>query len=142
MQDEPLDEIDLLFSKMDSLEPPVDFAERVMQRARVEGVASRGQAGYLMLLYAAGYTLALVSLAVLAYALGLSIARSGSSALISTLASDFALFADAPSAYLEAIIASVPWLHLLGVALDLAVLGLMTHQLLRGMSDRPAGTGS
>jgi hypothetical protein len=142
MHEQPLDDIDLLFTKLEPLEPPVDFAERVLQRARAESTMPRTQPRFLVALYAAVYAMALVGLAVLAYALGLTIARNGTSALVATLLSDVAVFADAPSAYLEAILVSIPWLHLLGVALDLSVLFVVTKLLLRPSNRERVGAGS
>lgn len=140
MRDPSQDQMERLLASMDSLDPPVDFLQHVLARAHAEAAAPRRQPGPLVVAYAAVYVLALVGLALLAYGLGLSIASSGASALISALAADLTLFADAPSAYLDAIVASTPWLHLAGVLIDLALVYFLTTLLMRQLGAGPART--
>jgi hypothetical protein len=135
-----LDDIDLIFSRAGMVDPPEDFFARVMTQARAEGaVASRSGPRVATVCYALAYVLALLGLALLAYELGMAIAHNGTGALLATLAGDAGLLADAPGAYLGALLASIPWLHIVGVAVDLAILAIVTRLLLHGVTLQGGG---
>lgn len=133
MDQRPADEIEKLLSRMEHLDPPDDFLQHVLGRARAaEAVAAPSPVRRGMALYASAYLLALAVLAVLAYELGLALGHNGTSALISALLSDLRLVGDAPGLYLGAVVSSLPWVQLAGVAIDLAIVFIMTRLLLRG----------
>ncbi|HTE83522.1 MAG TPA: hypothetical protein VK821_02205 [Dehalococcoidia bacterium] len=131
MPDPQLDDIDALFARTGLVEPPEDLLARVIAQARVDGALNEPAVRRSPALYAGAYVLALLSLAVLAYELGLAIAGSGTTSLVSVLASDGTLLRDAPAAYFGALLASLPWLHVAGVFIDLAILGVVTSLAVR-----------
>lgn len=139
MQDQPFDDIDSLFARAGAVDLPDDFLSRVMDRLHRDGAVApsprlRGWAALCLL----AYGVALASLALLAYELGAAMGHSGTSTLLAALVSDVTLLADAPSAYLSALLTSMPWLHLAGVVVDLLVVAVFTRLLTRGDASRPA----
>jgi hypothetical protein len=138
MQDSQDDEVERLLSRMESVEPPRDFFDRVLaQTTAAESQVPTRRSSIEAALYAVAYLAALVGLTVLAFDLGLSIAHSGTGTLVSELLADVTLFRDAPGPYIDAIAASLPWLHLAAVAFDLALLVILTRLAFDGgTSDR------
>ena len=132
MPDPGLDEIDELFVRAGLVEPPNELVSRVMMQVRAEGVIRpRRIKSTVVRAYAGAYVLALLALSVLAYELGLAIARSGASSLLSVIAGDMTLLTDAPGAYAGALVASLPWLHLAAAAIDVAILAILTSLITR-----------
>jgi hypothetical protein len=128
MEDSSADEMERLLSRMGSIEPPPNFLDRVLAQATAIEPSAPGRRSTLEpVVYAVAYLVALLGLAVLAFDLGLSVARNGISALVSVLLADMTLFRDAPGPYLGAIGASLPWLHMAAVALDLLLLAILTR---------------
>lgn len=133
MRDPGPDDIDRLFARLEQVEPPADFAARLMARIDVGADAINRQPTWRRgLVYACAYLVTLVALAILAYSVGVSMAHNGTSTLIETLVRHAEVFSYAPGAYLQAILASIPWPQIAGLALDLLVLALVTRLLLRG----------
>jgi hypothetical protein len=133
MPEPELDDVDRLFARTGLVEPPEDFLRRIMMQASADGVLPRRRVPRAAVaMYAGVYALAFMGLAILAYNLGLAIGHSGTTALLSVLAADVTLLTDAPAAYLGALLASLPWLHLAATLIDVAIIGLITALLLRG----------
>jgi len=127
------DDIDRLFARLEKVEPPSDFASRVMARIDARADAVNRQAVWRRgLIYTCAYIVTLVALAILAYSAGVNMAHNGTSTLIGTLIGHAEVFAYAPDAYVQAILASIPWVQVAGLALDLIVLTVVTRLLLRG----------
>jgi len=132
MPDPSFDEIDELFARAGLIEPPDNLAARVMMQARAEsGIGPQRIRTAAVRAYACAYVLALLALSALGYELGLAIARSGTSSLLSVLAGDLTLLADAPGAYAGALLASLPWVHIAGAAADVAILAILTSLIIR-----------
>lgn len=137
--DEQRDDVDRVYAHLASVEPPADFVARVMARARQSDAVRRPrwqQAGF-----GALYVVALVALAVLAYLTGRELEHAGLRDLLSLAVHDIALVTDSPGVYLAALRDAIPWLHLLAVIFDVALLAIATRLVLR--VTRPnAGTSS
>jgi hypothetical protein len=127
---EEFDDVDGLFARIGMIDPPEDLFGRVMALARADG-AVRQPVGRAPVLYAGIYVFAIAALAVLAYQLGTALAASGTTSLLSVLVRDTALASDAPSAYIGALLASLPLFHIAGVLIDLAILGTVTAFVIR-----------
>lgn len=133
MRDREQDDIDRIFARLEHLEPPADFVSRVMARIDAAAEAVERQTIWRRgLVYAGAYVATLVALAILAYSAGVKMAHNGTSTLIGTLVKHVEVFAYAPDAYLRAILASIPWPEVAGLALDLVVFAVMTRMLLHG----------
>ncbi len=129
------DPIDLLYERLEHVEPPPDFVARVVARARQGEVArwSRWQ----RLLFGAGYVAALILLAVLAFLTGIELERSGMRDLISLAVHDISAVTQSPGIYFAALRDAVPWLHVAGVVADLALLAVATRLVLKVASPVP-----
>lgn len=133
LTDQTPDDVDQLFAHLERLDPPEDLLGRVLSHV---GEASpqwpaRNALGA-ALVYIAAYLFAVIGLGVVAYELGDSIARNGAGVLVSTLASHAQLFFDQPGAFAGAISASIPWLQVVLLVLDLTVLVVATRSLAPG----------
>jgi hypothetical protein len=122
---DPLDDVDLLFERAGQIDPPDDFLARVLVSAQanptpVAAVRPKQQPAAV----AGLFLLALMALSLLAYQLGAAVAHNGVNVLLETLIRNGELLSDAPAAYAGALLASVPWLNLLAVVFDLAILVL------------------
>src|SRR5579883_1714482 len=138
--DEERDAIDRLYERLAPVEPPANFVARVMARAR-EGEVARW-ARWQRLLFGCGYVAALLVLAVLAFLTGLELERSGLRDLLSLAIHDFSAVRASPSIYFAAIRDAVPWLHLLAVTADLALLALATRLVLKASTPQPAAAAT
>lgn len=134
--DDERDQIDRLYERLVPVEPPADFVARVMARAR-QGEVARW-ARWQRVLFGCGYVAALAVLAVLAFLTGLELERSGMRDLLSLAIHDFSAVTASPSTYFAALRDAVPWLHLLAVAGDLALLAAATGLVLKVSSSEPA----
>jgi hypothetical protein len=133
MRDLQPDDLDRLFARLDLVEPPADFTARLMARIDAGAdVVNRQPIWRRGLVYACAYVAALIALVILAYSAGVSMAHNGTSTLVSTLTAHAEVFTYAPHAYIEAILATIPWAQIAGLALDLLLLGIVTRLLLRG----------
>jgi hypothetical protein len=133
MDQQPADDVERLLARLASVDPPADFVQNVMSRTRgLAAAPTPERAAWARWVYAGVYVLSMLSLLLLAYGLGLTVAHNGTSNLVSALAADAGLFADAPQSYLLAIVTSLPWLQIAAVAIDLALVGLVTQMILRG----------
>jgi hypothetical protein len=122
------DDIDLLFDRAGTVEPPDDFLGRLMlvvgsDLAPAEHLRRQFQVS------ASVCVLALLALALLAYQLGSAAGNSGLNVLLRTLSANIELLTDAPGAYAVALLASIPWLNFAAVGLDLAILILAVRLL-------------
>ncbi|HLZ70126.1 MAG TPA: hypothetical protein VKV26_09505 [Dehalococcoidia bacterium] len=138
--DDERDPIDRLYARLEGAEPPADFVARVMARAR-QGEVARWQR-WQRALFATGYVAALIALAVLAFLTGIELERSGLRALLSMALHDISVVTDSPGIYFAAVRDAVPWLHLIGVAADLALLALATRLLLKVSGSAPAAASA
>jgi hypothetical protein len=126
------DDIDRLFARAGTIDPPHDLLDRVMAETR-----SASRAPRLALLYLTTYLLALAGLGLFAYELGAAAVRSGMSALVSALIGDVTLLAEAPAAYVGALLTSIPWAQAVGLLIDLAILVIVTRLLLSEVASGP-----
>jgi hypothetical protein len=126
MPEPEFDDIDALFAQTGMVDPPDDLVRRIMLLAHSEGATKKPAMRPASILWVAAYALALAGLAILAYALGMAFAATGTPSLLSALVTDSTLLSDAPSAYIEALLSSLPWLHIAAVLIDLALLGAIT----------------
>ncbi|HZQ38424.1 MAG TPA: hypothetical protein VFD32_21025 [Dehalococcoidia bacterium] len=131
------DAIDRLYERLAPVEPPVDFVARVMTRASQGEVAH--WAGWQRVLFGCGYVAALVVLAVLAFLTGLAFERSGLRDLLALAIHDFSAVSESPSVYVAAVRDAVPWLHLLAIVGDLALLALATRLVLKVSAPESSG---
>jgi hypothetical protein len=131
MPDPEFDDIDAVFVRTGMVDPPNDLISRVMLMAKSEGAIGQPASRGAPILWTIAYLLALLGLAVLAYGLGMAFANDGTSSLLAALTSDTTLLSDAPTAYVEAFLSSLPWVHLGAVLLDLALLGAITWFAIR-----------
>jgi hypothetical protein len=129
VQDPLSDDIDRLFARAGSVEPPIDLFSRVLAQAQPVAEVRH------LPLYLAAYLLALAGLLLLAYELGTAAVRSGATALLATILGNITLLADAPAGYLGALLASLPWPQTLGVLINLAILAIVTRLLLTGIAE-------
>lgn len=133
MRDTDLDDIDQLFARLERVEPPPGFSARVMERIAVDAVGATRQPSWRRgIAYGLAYLAALMALAVLAFSLGSGLEHNGTDVLVGTLVQHIELLSYAPSAYLGAVAASIPWLQVAGLTFDLVVLAVVTRLLLRG----------
>ncbi len=125
MRREPLDDVDRAFSRLASLDPQPDFAARVAAltyRARPVAVEPRRQ------LWLAFDLAALVLLAFLSVSLGMELHEAGVVELVGIVASDAQMiggFGD----LVEAILMSLPWVQVGLLALNVAVVAVLTRMV-------------
>jgi len=131
MPDPELDDVDALFARIGMVNPPDDLLQRVMLLAKADGAVHTRPLQRAPIWWGVAYLLALAGLVVLAYGLGIAFATNGTSALLSALAGNATLLSDAPSAYLEALLSSLPLIHIAAVLFDLVLLGTITWLALR-----------
>jgi len=136
---EERDQIDRLYARLDSFEPPDDFLQRVLVRAR-EGEVARW-AVWQRVAFGILYVVALVGLAVLAFMTGSAMENAHARELITIALQDLSSVKDSPGIYLSAIADALPWSHLLAVAIDLLVLAVATRLLLRTSAPARARRG-
>lgn len=129
---EPRDDVDLAFERAGQLDPPDDFLARVLMNTRTDQVPLVAvRRGRQLVTPACLFLLALLALAVLAYQLGLAAGHNGVDILLGSLIRNIDLLSDAPAVYAGALLASIPWLNVLAVLFDLAIL-LLAGRLLTG----------
>ncbi len=129
MQDPASDDVDRLFARAGSVEPPLDLFDRVMAQTQPAAHIKR------LPLYLAAYLLALAGLLLLAYELGAAAVRSGATTLIATVVGNLTLLTEAPAGYLGALLSSIPWGQATGLLIDLAILAIITRLLLSGIAE-------
>jgi len=129
------DDLERLLARLEAIEPPPDFTARVMARVR-RGEVARWRP-WQRLLFALLYVAALLALAFLAFATGAAMEHRGVRELVQLAMRDIAVVKDSPETYLRALVEAMPWMHLLALAFDAAVLGTSTWLLLRASPARP-----
>src|SRR4051794_19301325 len=131
----PPDDIDRLFARLTQLPPPRDFATGVMlavQRAQAYQLGPR------QLAWIVAEVAAVLALALLAYVAGQAFVGGGTLDLIRAVAADTQVLQLLPGEMLLTLLASIPWLELLGViAMGLAVMAC-TRRLGRELAEPPA----
>jgi len=137
--DERRDDIDRVFAYLEGADPPADFVERVMMRAR-QSEAARWRP-WQQALFAALYVAALAALAMLAYLTGGELENAHLRDLISLAVHDMSLVSDSPGVYLSAIRDAIPWVHVLAVVGDTALLFAATRLVLRAARPVHLSTG-
>ena len=128
--DEPADDVDRLFLKLEPLEPPPDFASSLVARAYARPVAAAGR-GWLWWTFDA---VALVLLLVLSISFGMALHESGTVDILAVT-----LEVGAVGEAVDALFDSLPWLQLAALAID-AGLVLFLSRLALG-SGAPWQTG-
>ena len=125
------DDVDLAFERAGDLAPPDDFLARVLSTARADELpAAAVRQDRQLVTSACLFLLALLALSVFAYQFGLAAGHNGVDVLLGSLVRNVDLLRDAPGVYAGALLVSIPWLNLLAVAFDLAIL-LLAARLLR-----------
>jgi len=115
--DEPLDDVDRLFLKIEPLAAPADFAARVAAQTRAAPVAARpGWASVRPRLWWAFDAVALLTLLALSVSFGMALHESGAVDILAVML-EFGAVGDA----VDALIESLPWLQLAGLALNAAL---------------------
>ncbi len=125
MRREPLDDIDRAFSRLASIDPPPDFAARVAAltyRVRPVAVEPRRQ------LWLAFDLAALVLLAFLSVSLGMELHEAGVVELVGIVASDAQMIGGFSDLF-EAILMSLPWVQVGLLALNVAVVAVLTRMV-------------
>ena len=118
--DEPLDDVDRLFLKIEPLGAPADFAARVAAQTHAAPVAARP--GWVPArsvrsrLWWAFDAVALLTLLALSVSFGMALHESGSVDILAVML-EFGAVGDA----VDALIESLPWLQLAGLALNAAL---------------------
>lgn len=134
MTDDDLpDDLDALFAAVPTAPPP-GLAQGTRDRLAALRRAWRLTALLLLEL------VAFLSLALLAYELGTASQSSGALALFRAAVEDYRLTFEEPVALTSAVIAALPWLHVLALSLNaLLLMGLTSFMLRRaGTLRRPA----
>ncbi|MGH2584351.1 MAG: hypothetical protein ACRDJE_05500 [Dehalococcoidia bacterium] len=125
MSDPEHDDLDRLFTLAPTPSPKGDVGQRARARLRALRGARR------LTLMAAVDAVALVTLAMLAFLFGAALADGEAPALIRLAIEDRALAVEARDELLRAIIQSIPWIYVLGLALNTLALYAVTTRLLR-----------
>src|SRR5438105_296870 len=130
MDNEPLDDVDHLFRRLESAPPPANFRAQTQARAR--------RAARRRLLWGLADLLTLGVLALMTFSLSWTLFSSDAAEVLLGLGTD--LFASGASLgdLLTFLIDEIPWPQLAGMALALAALIGFTGQLLRP----PASAGA
>lgn len=127
--DEPLDEIDRLYARLPSVEPPPDFVAAVMARvgdpaaaatpAPIPAAARVAWSPSATVAWLALQLLGALLVGLAAYWLGHAFWTTGAYDLLALLREDADLFGEARDTYLTALLETLPWLQLGAVALAL-----------------------
>jgi hypothetical protein len=125
MSDPEQDDLDRLFTLAPAPSPKGDVGERARARLRALRGARR------LTIMAAVDAVALVTLAVLAFLFGAAFMNGEAPALIRLAIEDRALAVEAREDLLRAIVQSIPWIYVLGLALNTLALYAITARLLR-----------
>jgi hypothetical protein len=130
-QDQP-DQVDVLFGRLATLDAPGDLAGRVLARttrARETESLRRRE-----LVWAALDAVALVALAALSVSLGWALSDSGAAALIGAAFGDLASVADGWTDVLPALLETLPWAHIVGLAINVAVVAVLSRYLIAAVA--------
>lgn len=141
MADQPHDDVDRLFARLEPVEPAPDLRWRIV--ARIEQLERRR----LRLFALAGAVVelaALVLLAFLAFGLGYELSASGGADFLGVMLENSELVLEAPGETLGAFGEFVPWEHVAAVALLLVAVvvgtALLTTRLLGPRAVRAEGS--
>jgi hypothetical protein len=134
---EDADDVDRLFARLAQLPPPRDFGANVMGavHAYCPGRLPMARATGGPLRWALADLAAVIALGLLAFVVGQTLAGSGTLDLLDALASDAAVLGLLPGEALLALLDTVPWLELAGLALMLVVVRWCTRGLTRALAD-------
>jgi hypothetical protein len=122
---EPSDDVDRVFSRLASIDPPADFAARVAAltyRAQQVAVDPRRQ------LWLAFDLAALVVLAFLSIGLGMELHETGVIELVGIVASDAQMIGGVGD-MVEAVLVSLPWVQVGLLAANVAVVAVLTRMV-------------
>jgi len=133
---ESRDDVDELFGRLEPVEPPPGLVEQVLRRTAQAQAPARHFSRELAwgLLDAT----ALVALTLLSVSLGWTLAETGGVDVLRAVLENLELLVDARGEFLLAVVEALPWLHLVGLALDLAAVYVLSR-LLVGELCRPGG---
>lgn len=129
LSEERTDDLDRIYARLASVEPPADFVSRVLMRAQQSEAARWPR--WQQALFAIMYVSALTALAILAFFTGRELEYTGLRDLLSLAIHDITLIMDSPGPYLAALRDAVPWTHVLAVVADVALLAFATRLVLR-----------
>jgi len=131
--DEPIDDVDRLFLRIEPLVPPDDFAARVAARTYAAPVVARGRRW----VWWAFDAVALLALLALSVSFGMALHESGSVDILAVML-EVGAIGDAVDALLE----SLPWLQLAALALDAVAVVVLSRVALDASAARPAAAPS
>lgn len=136
MSREPRDDVDELFGWLEPVEPPAGLVRQVLRR--VEEAQPPARHFSRELAWGLLDLAALMALTLLSVSLGWTLAETGGLDVLRAVLENLELLADARGDLLLAVVEAVPWLHLVGLVLDLAVVYVLSR-LLVGELSRPGG---
>jgi hypothetical protein len=137
MNAEAHDDVDRLFARLERIEPPADFAARVATATYAAPRPVTTRQRFWLALDAA----ALVLLAVVSVWFGVALEETGALDVLSLLLVDLEAAREGFGAFAEALLAAVPWVQLLVLIANAAVVAALSQRALAGSerAARPAG---
>jgi hypothetical protein len=127
VDDQVRDDLDELFGHLKPIEPAPGFTTQVLARTVPTRPARplRLEVAWTLLDF-----LALAALAAISISLGQALGQSGGLDVLQMALENVEVLADARAEFISALVETLPWLHLVGLALDLTAIFVLSRMVL------------